>query len=182
MLRRATRAPGVRYVACEAESLPFGDGAFDLVLACGSIDWVDRGRFLPRAARLTAPGGWLVSLDFGDTGRSPEVPGLEPWYTGVFEARLPRPPASDPIITADEATSNGFGAPRRVDFVLEQPFTAEQYGAFLMTESNAVAAVEYGSEDARALGRWLVSELRPLFARHARRVTFGGYIQALRRT
>jgi len=55
MLRRAHRASGVRYAAATGESLPFRDGAFDLIVACGSIDWIDRARFLPRAAALLAP-------------------------------------------------------------------------------------------------------------------------------
>jgi SAM-dependent methyltransferase len=80
MLRHARRARGVRYVASGAEALPFWEGRFDLVVACGSMDWVDRARFMPRAAELVPSGGWLVSLDFGDTGRAPEIPGLARWY------------------------------------------------------------------------------------------------------
>jgi len=181
MLRRAGRAARVRYVACEAESLSFGDSVFELVLACGSIDWVDRARFLPAAARLIPSGGWLVSLDFGDTGHSRDVPRLAAWYTAAFEARCPRPPSRDPIITPGEAQAHGFAAPRRVDFSLEHRFAAPEYAAFLMTESNTVAAIEYGREAERVLGAWLESELQPLFGGKSRRVTFGGYIQALRR-
>lgn len=181
MLRRATRAAGVRYVACEAESLPFGDRGFDLAVACGSIDWVDRSRFLPGVARVLTDGGWLVSLDFGDTGRSPDIPALARWYAEVFEARCPRPPARDPIITAEEASRHGFDAPGRVDFSLYPVFTAAGYAAFLLTESNTVAAIEYGDRTESGLRAWLESELEPLFGGHSRRVTFGGYIQALRR-
>ena len=49
------RAPGVRYSAATAEALPFRGGAFDLILACGAIDWIDReqspppGRSRPRS-------------------------------------------------------------------------------------------------------------------------------------
>jgi len=181
MLRRASRAAGVRYVACEAESLPFGDGSFDLAVACGSIDWVDLSRFLPRAARVVRNGGWLVSLDFGDTGRSPDIPGLARWYVEVFEAGCPRPPARDPIITAEEAGRHGFGAPSRTDLLLDPGFTAVEYAAFLLTESNIVAAIEYGGHSEGELRAWLDSELEPLFGGQSRRVTFGGYIQALRR-
>ncbi len=181
MLRRASRAAGVRYVACEAESLPFGDGRFGLVVACGSIDWVDRTRFLPRAARVMRNGGWLVSLDFGDTGRSPDIPRLDRWYLDVFEAGCPRPPARDPIITAEEARRHGFEAPGRTDFLLYPLFTAVEYAAFLLSESNTVAAIEYGRRSEDALRAWLESELEPLFGGQSRRVTFGGYIQALRR-
>jgi ubiquinone/menaquinone biosynthesis C-methylase UbiE len=56
LLRQARRAAGVRYVAASAEDLPLRNGRFDLVLACGSMDWVDRPRFLPRAADLLVLG------------------------------------------------------------------------------------------------------------------------------
>lgn len=181
MLRRASRAKGVRYVASGAEALPFRDGSFDLVVACGSMDWVDRTRFMPRAAAVVPAGGWLVSLDFGDTGRSPEIPGLARWYDEVLQVRYPRPPASDPMITPEEAARHGFGAPCQRDFASAVSFTARQYAAFLMTESAVIAAVEYGDETEDGVRAWLEAELEPLFAGETRRVAFGGYIQALRR-
>jgi SAM-dependent methyltransferase len=181
MLRRARRARGVRYVASGAEEPPFPARTFDLVVACGSIDWVDRSRFLPRAAELLVRGGWLVPLDFGDTGRSPEVPALARWYEGVFHARYPRPASNDPIVTAGEAGRHGFDAPLLRDFASVASFTARQYAAFLMTESNVIAAIEYGSEAEDRVRAWLESELLSLFGEGPRLVAFSGYVQALRR-
>jgi SAM-dependent methyltransferase len=181
MLRHARREDGIRYVASGAEALPFREGTFDLVVACGSMDWVDRPRFMPLAAELTRSGGWLVSLDFGDTGRSPDVPGLARWYDEVFLRACPRPPASDPMITEDEAVRHGFATPLHRDFASACPFTASQYAAFLMTESSVIAAVEYGRKTEAEVRAWLEGELAPLFGREPRRVAFGGYVQALRR-
>jgi SAM-dependent methyltransferase len=182
MLRHARRADGIRYVASAAETPPFRPGTFDLVVACGSIDWVDRTRFLPRAAELLTSGGWLVPLDFGDAGRSPDVPGLARWYDDVFQKRYPRPPASDPMVTAEEAARHGFGAPVHRDFASAVSFTARQYAAFLMTESNVIAAVEYGQEAEARVRAWLESELLPLLGAEARPVAFSGYVQALRKS
>ena len=56
MLRRAIHADAVSYVASGAEALPFRAGSFDLVVACGSMDWIDRPRFMPRAAELVGGG------------------------------------------------------------------------------------------------------------------------------
>jgi hypothetical protein len=67
------------------------------------------------------------------------------------------------------------------DFASVVSFTARQYAAFLMTESNVIAAVEYGSETADGVHGWLASELVPLFGDAARPVAFSGYVQALRR-
>ena len=182
MLRHARRAHGICYVTSDAEAPPFRAGTFDLVVACGSIDWVDRSRFLPRASELLSRGGWLVSLDFGDTGRSSEVRGLARWYDEVFQERYPRPPARDPMITAGEAARHAFDAPVHRDFASVAALTARQYAAFLMTESNVIAAVEYGHEAEDRVRAWLESQLLPLFGDETRPVAFGGYVQALRRS
>jgi len=181
MLRHARRVRGVRYVASAAEALPFRARTFGLVVACGSIDWVDRSRFLPRAAELLTAGGWLVPLDFGDAGRSPEVPSLARWYDEVFQRRYPRPASRDPVVTAGEAARHGFEAPVHRGFASVASFTARQYAAFLMTESNVIVAIEFGSETADRVRGWLESELVPLFGDGSRPVAFSGYVQALRR-
>ena len=181
MLRHSRRASGIRYVASGAEAPPFRPGSFGLVVACGSIDWVDRSRFVPRAAELLESGGWLVPLDFGDTGRSPEVPALAKWHDEVFQARYPRPPSRDPLVTAQEARRHGFEAPVHREFASFASFTAAQYAAFLMTESNVIAAVEFGSEAADRVRAWLETELLSLFGEGSRPVAFSGYVQALRR-
>jgi SAM-dependent methyltransferase len=181
MLRHACRPSRLRYVASEAETPPFRPRTFGLAVACGSIDWVDRPRFVPRVAELLERGGWLVPLDFGDTGRSPEVPGLARWYDEVFQARYPRPASRDPLVTAQEARRHGFEAPVHREFASFASFTAAQYAAFLMTESNVIAAVEYGSEAADRVRAWLGSELLALFGEGPRPVAFTGYVQALRR-
>ncbi len=181
MLRRARRTSSVSYAAATGDSLPFRDGSFDLIVACGSIDWIDRSRFLPRAAALLGPGGWLVSLDFGDAGRSPDGAGLAHWYQAAFLRRFPRPHAADPMITDAEADEHGFTRPRHAAYASEWPFTAVEYAAFLMTESSVIAAVEYGSQAESDVRAWLDAELGPLFGDGTRKVAFEGYVQALSR-
>ena len=181
MLRHARLVSGVCFVAADAEAPPFGDGRFDLILACGSMDWIDRPRFLPRAADLLATGGWLVSLDFGDAGRSPEMPELSRWHDEVFRQRFPRPPAADPVITSAEALAYGFEVPAFAGFASSWAFTAREYAAFLMTESNVVAVIEYGDRTADEVRASLEAYLVPIFGGQPHRVAFEGYIQALRR-
>jgi SAM-dependent methyltransferase len=181
MLRRARRAEHVHYLASSAEKLPFRSGSFDLIAACGSIDWVDRSRFLPRAAELLVSGGWLTPVDFGDTGRSAEIPGLERWHEEVLQRAYPRPPAPDPMVTSDEAERFGFGRPANHPFVSQCSFTAPQYSDFLMTESNVIAAVEHGGQSAGEIRAWLEAQITPLFGSGSRSVAFGGYIQVLQR-
>jgi hypothetical protein len=85
------------------------------------------------------------------------------------------------MITADEAGRHGFAAPLYRDFASACSFTAPRYAAFLMTESSVIAAVEYGGKAEPEVRAWLEGELVPLFGPGPRRVSFGGYIQALRR-
>lgn len=179
MIRRARPAANLRYVVSRAETLPFADRTFDLVLACGSMDWIDRPRFVPDAARVLSPGGWLVSLDFGDTGRSDDMPGLESWYHSSFLAACPCPAAADPYLTATEAESVGLSAPHDETFTLQHRMSMEEYADFLMTESAVVSVVEYGGRPANDVRAWLRSELEPLFGGQSRRIIFGGYLQAL---
>jgi len=181
MLRLARRADFLHYLTSVAEALPFRSGSFDLIAACGSMDWVDRDRFVPRAADLLVAGGWLVSLDFGDTGRSVEVPALRTWYEGSFLRAYPRPPARDPMLTREEAARHGLGEPVDHTFASTCSFTAQQYTDFLMTESNVIAAVEYGAQSSDEVRRWLEAGLSSLFGGEARAVAFAGYIQVLRK-
>lgn len=181
MLHRAAPAAGVRYVASTAEALPFRPGSFDLVVACGSIDWVDRERFLPAARELLRTGGILVALDFGDRGRSFAAPALESWYRGEFQRRYPPTPTPDPMVTSEEARRHGFEGPVDRPFVEPWPFTASQYADFLMTESGVVAKVEYGAESAEAVRAWLGAETAAVLGPGTPRLEFGGYIQILTR-
>jgi hypothetical protein len=59
------------------------------------------------------------------------------------------------MVTPEEAARDGFGSPAHRDFASVVWFTARQYAAFLMTESNVIAAVEYGRESAEQVRAWL---------------------------
>jgi SAM-dependent methyltransferase len=181
MLRHARRAPGLSYAASTAEALPFRTRSFDLVTACGSIDWVDRERFLPRAAELLRTGGFLVALDFGHAGRSAAVSGLEAWHQGWFRDAYPPPPSPDPFLTRSDAARHGFAAPLDAELELTWTCTAARYVEFLLTESSVIAAVEYGAVPVETVREDLRTRVEPLFGSEARAVTFDGYVQALRR-
>jgi hypothetical protein len=85
------------------------------------------------------------------------------------------------MIRADEAQAAKFDRPVETDFSSACKFTAREYALFLMTESNVVAAIEYGDRTASEVLDHLEHELEPLFGGVPRRVQFAGYIQALRR-
>jgi hypothetical protein len=94
---------------------------------------------------------------------------------------FPRPPSLDPLITDHEAAGNDFSVPTLHPFESRCSFTASRYADFLMTESNVIAAVEYGGRSAEEIRGQLEKELTPLFGRESRAVVFSGYIQLLQR-
>ena len=56
---------GVPYqlIEASAEAVPFPDSSFDLAISeYGAATWCDPYRWIPEAARLLRPGGWLVFL------------------------------------------------------------------------------------------------------------------------
>ncbi|MCL5735934.1 MAG: methyltransferase domain-containing protein [Actinobacteria bacterium] len=65
MAQRATRdSATVRFIQGLAESLPFRDGAFDLVFSTISFHhWADQTRGLSEVSRVLAPGGVLLLAD-----------------------------------------------------------------------------------------------------------------------
>jgi SAM-dependent methyltransferase len=64
-------ADRVRFEVADASALPYGDGAFDLVILLNMIP------FFPELARVTAPGGALVVASFA----GPATPIYTPWET-----------------------------------------------------------------------------------------------------
>lgn len=62
---RCQTATGVRFplVQADAQAVPLAGGCADLVVSeHGASVWCDPARWLPEAARLLRPGGWLVFL------------------------------------------------------------------------------------------------------------------------
>ena len=59
-------------VHADAEQVPYPDGSFDLALSeYGASSWCDPHGWVPEAARLLRPGGWLVFLTASVSNRLP---------------------------------------------------------------------------------------------------------------
>jgi SAM-dependent methyltransferase len=86
--RAMQREFGLDFPLVEAggEGVPLPDGSFDLVLSeYGASIWADPYRWIPEAARLLRPGGWLVFL------RNSTLVMLCSPDAGPVEERLVRP-------------------------------------------------------------------------------------------
>jgi demethylmenaquinone methyltransferase/2-methoxy-6-polyprenyl-1,4-benzoquinol methylase len=79
----AKRLPSVAVVNGDAESLPFPDKSFDMVLSCYVVKYVNPEKFAGELARVTKPGGKVVLYDFvAPAGMT--RPALELYLRGVI--------------------------------------------------------------------------------------------------
>jgi SAM-dependent methyltransferase len=181
MLDEAPHDPQIRYVEAPAESLPFEEGRFDLITVALAFQWFDRERFLAEAHHVLGPQGWLVIYNHGFFGRMKENPDYERWNRESYLTRYPSPPRNRQPLTDADAEGFGFHFAKREEFKNDIPFTIDQLVAYLMTQSNVIAALEGGKETLESVQAWLADSLRPLFSRPTRTFLFGGDIWYLQR-
>lgn len=172
-------APGARFVAASAESLPFRVAAFDLITAAGALNYVNLDRFFPEAARVLSPSGILAVYDFSPGRSFPESGALDTWF-GEFTCRYPWPPAEarelNPSILTEIAL--GFHLDGRDDFEIPLTLSPQFYLDYMMTETNVAFAERRGIPH-EEIQDWCAQTLRPVFADQPRTVLFRGYIAYL---
>ena len=164
MISLAARAPRVSYVVAAAERLPFGAGVFDLLTLSQVFHWLDRGRFLAEARRVLVARGWLVVYDNYFSGRAEGDEEFRAWHRDSYLARYPSPPRGRVAFTGREAEEHGFRLLGGEVYPNAIGFTHGALVDFLLTQSNVIAAVEGGREEAGEARRWLSEGLAPFFA------------------
>lgn len=180
MLVAAPCRPGLYYLAAAAEALPFASATFDGVTVALAFHWFDAGCFLAGARRVLRPGGWLAIYNNGFFGTMRENPAYAEWNRERYLGRYPTPPRHDAPFT-DEAAAAGFRFLAREHYANDVTFAPEELAAYLMTQSNVIAALEEGTEEANAIRAWLLAELGPLFPGPRATFPFGGDFWLLRR-
>lgn len=91
LVRLASSAhPGVRFITGDAQSLPFEDGSFDMVVCHFLLMWAgNQLKVVREMARVLDSGGVMVACaepDYGGRVEHPENPG----FTGTLDASLER--------------------------------------------------------------------------------------------
>lgn len=172
--------PGACFVAGAAEMLPFAESSFELITAAGSLNYADLARFFPEARRVLAPRGVLLVYDFTPGRRFRGAPGLEAWF-GEFSARFP-PPANEAAALDPDTLArpdSGFEMGPHARFEIALDLDPDFYIAYMLTETNAAAAVRLGTPLAQ-IRAWCASTLAPLWTGQRRAVVFEGYYACLR--
>ncbi len=177
MVRQAAaRVPEASFCAARMEALPFRDSSCGLIAAAGSLNYTDVRAALGEAARVLKPGGLLVVYDFAPGRRFPGDNSLEEWFDG-FLRRFPSP--DDGAIPLDPPALRAI-AERCLEPVAASVFEetghydAALYADYMMTETNAAAAIRAGESPA-AIRQWMDATLPAVFGGCSREVRFDAY-------
>jgi ubiquinone/menaquinone biosynthesis C-methylase UbiE len=164
MLSIARReASSAQFVRCEAESLPFPQGAFDLATVSLAFHWFDQRRFLAEAARVLAGDGelWVYNLYFPGVLLGDDI--FFAWHRDRFLVRYPSPSRHSETLASLLDTKQFpllFVEQRKLAY--EVGFTATELRSYLTTSSNIDAALQAGAL-LRDVDGWLEDELAPFF-------------------
>ena len=183
MLAVASKSTGIQYIQSPAEELPIRNHSTDLMTTFLASHWFDQERFFAEARRVLKEKAWLVISNNGFTGRMAENPKFEQWITQVYDRRYPSPPRNSTPMTPGFAHRHGFHFARDEEYQNEVRFNVEELAAYLVTQSNVIAALEKGNEKSiDDVYRWLAAESGPLFKTERPAFLFSGYIWYLQNT
>lgn len=165
-----------RFCAARMEALPLRDSSCGLITAAGSLNYTDIRAALREAARVLRPGGLLVVYDFAPGRRFARDNSLEKWFD-EFLRRFPKP--DDGAIPLDPPALSAIAERLFVpaaDSVFEETsqYDAAGYAEYMMTETNAAAAIRAGVSPA-AIRQWMDTTLPAVFGGRSRDVLFDAY-------
>jgi 2-polyprenyl-6-hydroxyphenyl methylase/3-demethylubiquinone-9 3-methyltransferase len=143
----------IEWVEADAQALPFGDGAFDVVTsAAGAIFAPDHERVARELVRVTRPGGTVGMINFTPDGCSGE-------FFALFAPHVP--PGPSPALWGDEAYVSRLFAGCALD--LERRSYVEDppggFAAFYKAYFGPAVAIDDPAFD-RELGAFAERELR----------------------
>ncbi|MGC7101402.1 class I SAM-dependent methyltransferase [Amycolatopsis lurida] len=162
MLTEAPRFPGAQYLVATAERIPLRDAAADLATVGAAFHWFDQQAVFAELARVLRPGGALAVYSDFFLGRIEREPGFETWFREVYLRRYPNP-VRHGHFAPDLAAGAGFTEVRADQTEFPVPLTGRQLADFLLSQSNAGAAIEAGRTSEARLAGELAHELAPYF-------------------
>jgi ubiquinone/menaquinone biosynthesis C-methylase UbiE len=172
MLANAIVHPKVSYRQGCAESLPFDDGSFDLITVGLALHWFDQPVFLKEAYRVLKLKGWLVNYHNEFNRGVPGLPAFKNWFDNEYLKRYPNPPRKNMLGIDEKLVQNLFAIVGNDEYVNEMPLNQEKLIAYLLSQSNIIAAVEQGSEDIKDVTTWLDNATKPFFENNQTRIFF----------
>lgn len=164
MLRAAQPHPRARYLTAAAERIPLRDGSADLATVGAAFHWLDQQRALAELARVLRSGaGLAVYTDFFH-GRLSGQPAFTTWLKEAYLPRYPAPPRLAYFHPA-AALPAGFGDVTYAEDAIHVPLTHTQLADYLLSQSNAAAAIESGDISPATLRNQILGETAVFFPR-----------------
>ncbi len=181
MLEFTEKKSGIQYIQGSAEELSIKSDSSDLLTTSLAYHWFNPKRFFADARRVLKNGAWLIISNNGFRGRMKEKPEFEQWITQVYEKHYPTPSRNSAPMTPEFAQQHGFNFPYQEDYQNEVQFTVEELAAYLVTQSNVIAATAQGNEKVEDVYDWLITQTRSFFQSEKVTFPFSGFIWYLQK-
>jgi ubiquinone/menaquinone biosynthesis C-methylase UbiE len=181
MLSQTQADPRIQYVHAPAEQLPLPDTSFELVTVSVAFHWFDRSRSLREIWRVLRPSGWLVIYNFLFNGHMVENILFERWNRDVFLVLFPPPVRNNEPVTEEEAQLGDFQVVRHDSFLYSVSLSPEEIAAYLMSQTNVLAAIEQGERQYDDTYNWILRNITPYFELPKGTFVFDGTIEYLRK-
>ncbi len=176
MIAAALPHERVRYQVAPAEGLPFPDQHFDLVTVGMAYHWFDQSAFLRESRRVMKPSTWLIVYNYGFNGEMSECAEFHHWARELYLRRLPALPRRSERVTDEDVSPHGLKVSGTARFTTEETMTVAQLTAYLLTQTNGIAAVEGGAMSPREAAEWIESGVAPFFKSERSVMKFSGSI------
>ena len=181
MLRAASKKPGIQSIQAAAERLALKSNVADLLTTSLAYHWFDQEQFFTEVRRVLKENAWLVIYNNWIDGQLEDAPAFEKWFTEVYETRYPSPKRNSAPVTPEFANQHGFRFVHWEEYENKVTFSVEQLAAYLITQSNVIAATEQGRENVDEVYHWLVRQTQPFFRSERVLFPFGGFIWYLQK-
>ena len=139
-----------------------GDGVADLATVGGAFHWFDQPAAFAELARVLRGGAGLVVYSDFFHGALKGEPGFVTWLTEFYLPRYPSP-IRHAQFDPDAARRAGFGRVSFRESEYDVSFTAADMADYLLSQSNAAAAIESGIISAEALRDQVLDETAAFF-------------------
>jgi len=162
MLKAAQPQPRTRYLVATAEQIPVRDAVADLATVGAAFHWFDQPAAFAELARVLRNGAGLAVYSDFFVGQLTGQPAFTTWLEHSYLPRYPAPPRHAYFDTA-AALHAGFNDVSYTEDTIRVPLTHHELADYLLSQSNAAAAVESGAVSAETLHNEILTETAAFF-------------------